>query len=80
MGRNIRSTFPTFPSQLKPQLPDIEVLRKRKNDSRLQQQVNFNRGHRAASLLTLPPGTKVHITSYDQPGTVVKKQMLQDLI
>ena len=73
MGRNIRSTVPTFPAQLKPQLPDLEVLHKRENDSRLQQQANFNKRHRAAPLSTLPPGTKVHITSYDQPGTVVKK-------
>ena len=38
----------------------------------LQQQVNFKR-HRAAPLGTLSPGTKVHITSHDQPGTVVEK-------
>ena len=73
MGRNIRSTVPTFHAQLKPQLPDMEVLRKRENDSRLQQQANFNKRHRAAPLSTLSPGTKVHITSYDQPGTVVNK-------
>ena len=67
MGRNIRSTVPTFPAQLKPQLPDIEILRDRENNSQLQQQAKFDKRHRAA------PGTKVHITSYDQPGTVVKK-------
>ena len=27
MGRNIRSTVPTFPAHLKPQLPDVEKLR-----------------------------------------------------
>ena len=58
---------------MKPQLPDLEVLRKRENDSQLQQQANFNKRHRAAPLSTLPPGTKVNITSYDQPGTVVNK-------
>ena len=73
MGRNSRSTVPTFHEQLKPQLPDMEVLHKRENDSRLQQQANFNKRHRAAPLSTLSPGTKVHIISYDQTGTVVKK-------
>ena len=73
MGRNIRSTVPTFPAHLKPQLPDVEKLRQREHESRLQQQVNFNKRHRAAPLGTLSPGTKVHITSHDQPGTVVGK-------
>ena len=39
----------------------------------MQQQVNFNKRHRAAPLRTLSPGTKVHITSHDQPGTVIEK-------
>ena len=67
MGRNIRSTVPTFPAHLKPLLPDVEKLRQREHESRLQQQVNFNKRHRAA------PGTKVHVTSHDQPETVVEK-------
>ena len=29
--------------------------------------------HRAAPLGTLSQGTKVHITSYNQPGTVIEK-------
>ena len=39
----------------------------------MQQQVHFNKRHRAAPLGTLYPGTKVHITSHDQPGTTVEK-------
>ena len=39
----------------------------------MQQQVHFNKRHKAASLGTLSPGTKVHITSHDQPGTIVEK-------
>jgi len=73
MGRNIRSTVPTFPAKLKPQIPDVEQLRHREENSRLQQQINFNKRHRAAPLSTLSPGTRVHITTYDQPGAVVKK-------
>ena len=73
MGINIQCTVPTFPAQLKPQLPDIEVLRKRENDSRLQQQANCNKRHRAAPLSTVSPSPKIHIASYDQPGTFVKK-------
>ena len=48
-------------------------MSKREHESRLQQQVNFNKRHRAAPLGTLSPDTKVYITSHDQPGTVVKK-------
>ena len=73
MGRNVLSTVSTFPAQLQPQLADIEMLRHRENSSQLQQQINFSKRHRAAPLSTLPPGTNEHITSYDQPGTVVKK-------
>ena len=73
MGRNIRSTVPTFHAHLKPRPPDVKKLRQREHESRLQQQVNFNDRHRAAPLGTLSPGTKVHITSHDQPGTVVEK-------
>ena len=73
MGRNIRSTVPTFPAHLKPQLPNVQKLHQQEHESRLQQQGNFNRRHRAAPLRTLSPGTKVHITSHDQPGTVIKK-------
>ena len=39
----------------------------------MKQQVNFNKRHRAAPLGTLSSGTKVHITSHDQPGTVIEK-------
>ena len=73
MGRNIRSTVPTFPAHLKPQFPDVEKLRQQEHESRVKQQVNFNKRHRAAPLGTLSPGTKVHITSHDQPGTVIEK-------
>ena len=73
MGTNIRSTVPTFPAHLKPKLPNVEKLRQQEHESRLQQQVNFNKRHRAALLGTLSPGTKVHITSHDQPGTVIEK-------
>ena len=48
-------------------------LRQREQESRLQQQINFNRRHRAAPLSTLQPGTEVVITNHDQPGTVVKE-------
>ena len=72
MGRNIRSTLLTFHSQLNPKLPDVSRLRQREQDSRLQQQINFNRRHRAP-LSTLQPGTEVVSTNHDQPGTVVKE-------
>ena len=62
-----------FSAHLKPQLPDVEKLCQQEHEIRLQQQVNFNKRHSAAPLGTLSPGTKVHITSHDQPGTVVEK-------
>ncbi len=39
----------------------------------MQQQANFNQRHRAAPLEPLSPGTRVHYTSHDKPGTVVEK-------
>ena len=62
-----------FSAHLRPQLPDVEKLHQREHESPLQQQVTFNKRHRAAPLGTLSPGTKVHITSHDQPGTVIEK-------
>ena len=71
MGRNIRSTVPTFPAHLKPQLLDVEKLRQREHESRLQQQVNFNKRHRAAPLGSLA------MISQEQ---LSRKQTLQDPI
>ena len=73
MGKNIQSTVPTFPAHSKPQLLDVEKLRQREHESRLQQQVNFNKRHRAAPLGTLSPGTKVHITSHDRESRALEK-------
>ena len=73
MGRNICSTLPTFHSQLNPKLPDVSRLHQREQESRLQQQINFNRRHRTAPLSTLQPSTEVVITNHDQLGTVVKE-------
>ena len=73
MGRNIRSIVPTFPAHLKPSLPDAEKLCQREHESQVQQQVNFYKRQRAAPLGALSPGTTVHITSHNQPGTVIEK-------
>ena len=73
MGRCIRSTVPTFPSQLDPKLLDFSTLQQYEQSSRVQQQIVYNKEHRAAPLSILHPGTEVCIKDHDLPGIVTQK-------
>ena len=73
MGRCIRSTVPTFPSQLDPKLPDFSTLQQYEQSSRVQQQILYNKKHRAAPLSILHPGTEVCIKDHDLPGIITQK-------
>ena len=65
-------TFLTFRAHLKPQLPDIKMLRHREIIADYNNRSILTKD-RAAPLSTLSPSTKVHSTSYDQPGKSVKE-------
>lgn len=72
MGRCIRSTIPTFPSQLAPKT-DLYALQQHEQISRSQQQTLYNHRHQAAPPSALYPGTEVHIKDHDLTGIVTKK-------
>ena len=62
MGRQLRTTLPSHPSQLAPEWPDIEQFRAQDKQYRAQQSSNYmyNRRHRVTTLPDLKPGERVH--------------------
>ena len=72
MGRVIRSTLPTFDLKLNPKLPELETLRRREDDSRRQQKLNYDKRHRVIPLAPLKLDTEVNITTHHEQGTVLK--------
>ena len=70
MGRKLRTTIPTFHSNLYPSWPDMNVLREREVESKEKQRLSFNRRHNATPLNALQPGTAVHIKESGSAGIV----------
>lgn len=73
MGRRLRTTVPTLPTQLNPALPDYDEVgakekEKRKNDARY-----FDKRHRARTLRPLVPGEDVWVTDARVEGTVISQ-------
>lgn len=73
MGRNLRTTLPVTPDQLKPLWPNLADLQVKEEEYKMKQSQNFNSYHRAKYLPELLPGTKVWLTDQRKAGTVVKK-------
>ena len=47
MGRRLKSRVPCHPDELKPHLPDADLVRKKEKEYRKQIQANYNRCHKA---------------------------------
>ena len=73
MGRRLRTTVPTFPSQLDPAIPDRNTLRLREGKRKCADRMNYNRRHRTSNLKSLPPGKQVWVTDARVTGTVTNE-------
>lgn len=71
MGRRLRTTLPTFHTQLTPKWPDMEKLHEREADFKAKQARNFNQRHRAATLTPLESDTPVYVKDKDITGNVI---------
>uniref|UniRef100_A0A7N8YPR4 Integrase catalytic domain-containing protein n=1 Tax=Mastacembelus armatus TaxID=205130 RepID=A0A7N8YPR4_9TELE len=72
MGRRLRTTVPTLPSQLDPALPDMHVFARKEKEKRIMDTEYYNRRHRARPLSDLVPGEHVWITDAKESGTVLQ--------
>ena len=70
MCRRVRTTIPTVQSQLKPYVPDYDLI-KMKEESKKKQKALFDSRHRAHDLDPLSPGDVVWIHDHITSGTVV---------
>ena len=71
MGRKLRSTVPTLPKVLQPQLPDATQIRLKESESRALTKLQFDRRHRAKELPALSVGEKVWIKDLERPANVI---------
>ena len=73
MGRQLRTTLPSHPSQLAPEWPDIEQFRAQDKQYRAQQSSNYNRRHRVTTLPDLKTGERVWHRELHQPATIIRE-------
>ena len=72
MGRRLRTTVPTLPSELDPALPDSAAFALKENERARADVERYNRRHRARALGILSPGEQVWVTDAKSPGTVLQ--------
>ena len=70
IGGKIRTTVPTFHTNLAPNWPDIDKLRQNEAESKDKLRTNLNHRHRPVPLEPLQPGTQVYINDGNTAGTV----------
>ena len=75
MNRKLRTTVPMVPNQMRPSLPNYDLLQKKEKVSREHQKLNFDRRHKARPLKLLEPGQRVWISDIGIEGTV--KQQIE---
>ncbi|KAL6482216.1 hypothetical protein MHYP_G00102960 [Metynnis hypsauchen] len=73
MGRQLRTTIPQLPANLRPRWPNIRGLRKAETRAKEKQQRNYNLRHRARNLPPLQAGQNVWLAKERKSGTVVQQ-------
>jgi hypothetical protein len=68
MGRQIRSTLPTLPSNLDPGWPDLKQVRKNDDIAKANYKYYYDRRHNAKPLAKLAPGESVNLKLDGQKG------------
>jgi len=70
MNRQLRSTVPIAPSQLKPAIPDYSAMEEKEKKRQERQRSNYNERRRARELSPLLPGDHVWITDQQTKGAI----------
>lgn len=70
MGRKLRTTVPTTPQAMKPQLPDAIRLQSKDEKIKKRQKRNFDQRHQATDLKPLQKVERVWIPDRKSEGTV----------
>jgi hypothetical protein len=73
MGRQLRSFLPVPTSHLQPRLPDLRAMQQREKASKVAQQANFGRRHKAKELPALTSGDRVWVKDLSRPATVAQR-------
>ena len=74
MGRKLRTILPILPKKLLPGIPEsaIQKAQGKEEERRTKTEENFNRRHRAKTLIPIQTGEKVWIRDLDREATVVE--------
>ena len=73
MGQNIKSSVPTNPDQLMPQIVDRRIFKENEEAGREYQKRIFDNRHKVQEMKPLSTGTTVFITDMKCQGKVVQK-------
>ena len=75
MGRRLRTQLPIHPKNLYPnvQLKERQTVEMKESSYRLNQQLSFNKRHRAVELPKLHPGDHVWVRDQDRHGLILGK-------
>ena len=71
MGRKIRTTVPTVPSQLQPSWPYLDEFKEKDSALKARQKDNFDKGHCAKELPELDTGNSVWLPERQMEGQVI---------
>ena len=72
MGRKLKTRIPCHPDELKPCIPDYEVLRKKEAEYRRNMQENYNRRHGVVQGAEFAKGEKVWLPDMNSGGRVIR--------
>ena len=73
MGRRLKTRVPCLPESLVPQIPDLDLVRKREKDYREQIKQNYDLRHRVVAPEQLAPGDTVWIPDRAREGTILRR-------
>lgn len=72
MGRQLRATLPTMPSQLTPKLPNYEEFHRRDKEEKWKQALSYNKKHNVIDRGELTAGSSVWVKIPDTAGRLMK--------
>ena len=71
MGRRLRTSMPTFQTNLTPKWPDMGKLKAKEDDIKAKQLENFNQRDLSHPLSPLEPDTPIFVMDKDTTGVVI---------
>lgn len=73
MGRRLRTSLPQLEEQLKPEWPDLQDFRRKREERQAKQEVTFNSRHRSKELRGLEQGERVWVSDMKCMANVLGK-------